>query len=299
MYRDTRRGLFRRRSAEQIQTEIVAQNAREQPGLRSLAVIGAGRIELRGSRDGQGGVHKGFTPACLSKISAIWPPSRVSVTRRPGVLQDGGAAAAICRFGHAGSHYVLIESNAEGNHANCDWVGSRRHGCFTLWGADWLTDGGNPQRTGWQKDEKILSKENVKDMKLRWKLQLDNQPRQLHSLFPPLIVGRINTASGPKQIAIEAGISDNIYAIDVDAGTILWKKHFPYTSEVKQQDNGGPLCPAGLTAVPTIGPANAQGARTLYAISGDGLLHQLNVADGEEVALAGCHSPSRMPSPIR
>jgi outer membrane protein assembly factor BamB len=157
-------------------------------------------------------------------------------------------------------------------------------GCFTLWGADWLTDGGNPQRTGWQKDEKILGKSNVKDMKLRWKLQLDNQPRQLHSLFPPLIVGRINTANGPKQIAIEAGISDNIYAIDVDAGAILWKKHFPYTSEVKQQDNGGPLCPAGLTAVPTIGPPNPQGARTLYAISGDGLLHQLNVADGEEVA---------------
>ena len=44
-------------------------------------------------------------------------------------------------------------------------------GCFTLWGADWLTDGGNPQRTGWQKDEKILGTANVQDMKLRWKLQ--------------------------------------------------------------------------------------------------------------------------------
>ena len=26
------------------------------------------------------------------------------------------------------------------------------------WGADWLTDGGNPQRTAWQKDEKIEAK---------------------------------------------------------------------------------------------------------------------------------------------
>ena len=30
-------------------------------------------------------------------------------------------------------------------------------GLLSLSGADWLTDGGNPQRTAWQKDEKILS----------------------------------------------------------------------------------------------------------------------------------------------
>src|SRR5438445_811745 len=65
-----------------------------------------------------------------------------------------------------------------------------------LAGADWLTDGGNPQRTGWQRDEKILAKDNVKGMKALWKLKLDNEPRELHSLFPPLIVGQLNTGSG-------------------------------------------------------------------------------------------------------
>ncbi|HMC59124.1 MAG TPA: hypothetical protein VKJ01_08035, partial [Candidatus Solibacter sp.] len=63
-------------------------------------------------------------------------------------------------------------------------------GCTLLPAADWLTDGGNQQRTGWQKDEKILNKDNVKGMKLLWKLQVDNQPRELHSLFLPLIVGQ-------------------------------------------------------------------------------------------------------------
>ncbi len=29
------------------------------------------------------------------------------------------------------------------------------------WGADWPTDGGNPQRTNWQQDETILTKQNV------------------------------------------------------------------------------------------------------------------------------------------
>src|SRR5713226_6655075 len=89
-------------------------------------------------------------------------------------------------------------------------------GGAAAWSADWLTDGGNPQRTAWQKDEKILTTANVKDMKLLWKIKLDNQPRQMHSLLPTLIIGRVNTRSGPQQIAIATGVSDNIYAIDVD-----------------------------------------------------------------------------------
>src|ERR1700692_3582029 len=91
-------------------------------------------------------------------------------------------------------------------------------------GADWPTDGGNPQRTAWQKDEKILNKDNVKNLKIVWKIQLDNKPIEMHSLFPPLIVDKVNTPGGPKQIAIVAGVSDNIYALDVETGEILWKK---------------------------------------------------------------------------
>src|SRR5262245_29300678 len=85
--------------------------------------------------------------------------------------------------------------------------------CMLVCGADWLTDGGNPQRTAWQRDEKILSRDNVKSLKVLWKLKLGNQPREMHSLFPPLIVGSLKTAGGPKQIAVVAGISDNLYAI--------------------------------------------------------------------------------------
>src|SRR5712671_4774442 len=97
--------------------------------------------------------------------------------------------------------------------------------CAVLCGADWPTDGGNPQRTNWQKDETVLTKDNAGKLRVLWKLKLDNAPKQMHSLFPPLIIGRVNTSSGPKQIALEAGISDNIYAIDADKGEILWKKH--------------------------------------------------------------------------
>ena len=33
-------------------------------------------------------------------------------------------------------------------------------------------------------------------MKLLWKMKLDNQPRQMHSLFPPLIAGNVTTSVG-------------------------------------------------------------------------------------------------------
>src|SRR5262245_10768514 len=80
--------------------------------------------------------------------------------------------------------------------------------------ADWMTDGGDPQRTAWQRNETILTKNNVKDMKLLWKIKLDNETRQMHSLFPPLIAGNVTTSSGLKEIAIVAGVSDNVYGID-------------------------------------------------------------------------------------
>ena len=93
-------------------------------------------------------------------------------------------------------------------------------------GADWLTDGGDTKSTNWQKDETILTTANVKDMKLLWKIKLDNEPRQMHSLLEPLIIGRLNTKNGPKQVVIQAGVSDNVYAIDVATGRASLEKAF-------------------------------------------------------------------------
>jgi hypothetical protein len=96
----------------------------------------------------------------------------------------------------------------------------------------------------------------------------------MHSLFPPLIVGDMKTRDGVKQIAIEAGVSDNIYAVDVDSGQVIWKKHFEYPpiTEGRGFDPDDPLCPGGQTATPVIGPRNEAGERTVYALAGDGKL---------------------------
>src|SRR4051812_25825857 len=79
---------------------------------------------------------------------------------------------------------------------------------------DWTTDGGDNQRTGWNKNETTLTKDNVKNLKLLWKIETSNQVRALHALMPVLVLGSLSTAAGPKQVGFVTGISDNIYAFD-------------------------------------------------------------------------------------
>jgi outer membrane protein assembly factor BamB len=157
-------------------------------------------------------------------------------------------------------------------------------GSLLLAGADWLTDGGDIRRTNWQRDEKILTKANVKGLQLLWKRKLDNEQRQMHSLLEPLVIGQVSTPRGLRELVIQAGVSDNVYALDAKTGELVWKRHFD--SSYQDTPGGrGPsvLCPGGMTANVVIGPGNGPGKYIIYAAAWDGRLHQLNAADGEEL----------------
>jgi len=158
---------------------------------------------------------------------------------------------------------------------------------------DWVTDGNDNQRTGWQRNETILTKKNVKNLKILWKIQTGNQVRALHSLMPVLIIGRLNTSNGPREVGIVNGISDNLYAFDVESGTLMWQKHWTYTAPAA---TGGPpgtvvtdparlgfLRPGGSSDTPVIGAPDAQGRRPVYFVTGDGMLHIVNAADGTDL----------------
>ena len=104
---------------------------------------------------------------------------------------------------------------------------------------DWSTDGGDNQRTGWNQQEKTLTKDNVKNLKLLWKLETKNQVRALHSLMPVLVAAQLNTPAGVKQVGFLAGISDNLYAFDTDTGKMLWQKHWDYPAPAGRGGGGG------------------------------------------------------------
>ena len=150
--------------------------------------------------------------------------------------------------------------------------------------ADWLMDGGDIERTAWQKDEKLLSTTTVKNMKLLWKTKLDNEPRQMHNLLPVLIAGSVATEKGNKQIVLATGVTDNLYAMDADNGEIIWKHRFATDWVPPVGGRGaGILCPGGITATPVIGPAETPGKYIIYAAAWDGTLRRLDLATGKEV----------------
>ena len=81
-------------------------------------------------------------------------------------------------------------------------------------------------RTGWVRDEKIFTKANVGTSKLLWKIKLESTPRAMHNLFAPLIAERVNTAAGVKELGVVAGVSDDLFGIDIATGTQLWHRKF-------------------------------------------------------------------------
>src|SRR5579872_5027188 len=114
----------------------------------------------------------------------------------------------------------------------------------------WLMFGADPQRDGWARGENILTPENVKSMKLQWKLRLQNTPKELNSLTAPIVVENVLTAQGHKDIVVIAGASDTLDAVDADTGKLLWHKRFEVQGTPRQRSRW--LCPNALNATPVI-----------------------------------------------
>ncbi len=147
--------------------------------------------------------------------------------------------------------------------------------------ASWLTFGGDAQRSGWAKDETALSPDTVKGMQLLWSLKFDNQPKELNSLTPPIVINPVYTNHGAETYVVVGGSSDNLYVVDGDTGKLVWQKHF--TNEVPvsaDPQHGSYFCPDALNDTPAI--QNGKAGVTVYVISVDGKLHALNIVNGED-----------------
>jgi outer membrane protein assembly factor BamB len=152
----------------------------------------------------------------------------------------------------------------------------------TMGATDFLTEGVDKERTGWVRDEKIFTKANVGSSKLLWKLKVESTPRAMHNLYAPLIAQRVTTAQGTREIGLLAGVSDDLWGIDIATGKQIWHRKFDSTLTNPGGTNDT-LCPGGQTAVPTLAQTSP-GKYTVYAVSWDGRLRQVNLADGQDAA---------------
>src|SRR5438128_11295963 len=95
-------------------------------------------------------------------------------------------------------------------------------------GADWTTSGGDAQRSSWVRTDAKISKETMQKpgFQLLWKLKLKNEPKQLNSLTPPVLLERLIGYRGFRMLGFVGGSSDKIFVIDTDLGRLEWEKQF-------------------------------------------------------------------------
>src|SRR5690348_6190464 len=99
---------------------------------------------------------------------------------------------------------------------------------FAMAQDEWLTWGHDPERTGWNPSETVLTKDNVSQLELKWKAQLSTPPKEvvLSTLTAPL-VATVNAPQGPVTRVFVVGSDDTVYAIDSETGKVSWQKRFP------------------------------------------------------------------------
>ena len=145
---------------------------------------------------------------------------------------------------------------------------------------EWLTWGGDIERTGWNRGETALTRQTVAKLALKWKAQIDKEVSiEIESgnsmLTAPLVAQGVRTPQGQKTVVYTLSASNTLAALDAATGTPLWRRTFDNTVEPRSVPNW--ICTNMSTATPVIDKA----ANTLYMLAADGRLHGVDIANGE------------------
>lgn len=111
-------------------------------------------------------------------------------------------------------------------------------------GADWMTVGGDAQRSGWvRSDGKISPASMAKPgFDVVWTLKPENTARQLNSVFPPSMIEFYIGYRGFRALGFFATSSDRVVGVDIDLGKVEWEKVLANSTGA-----GTPECPGGMT----------------------------------------------------
>ena len=107
---------------------------------------------------------------------------------------------------------------------------------------EWLTAGGDAQRTFWVRADPKISVASMSrpGFELQWSTKLDNRARGTYGLQPGVTANGV-TLFVP--MSVVAGSSNTVYALDNDTGYIVWQRKFE--GEIPAAT---PQCPGGITA---------------------------------------------------
>jgi outer membrane protein assembly factor BamB len=150
-------------------------------------------------------------------------------------------------------------------------------------GAEWLTSSYDAARDAWQRGETKITPRNAGNLQLLWKVNVGAKTMGMQSFREPLIVTDVKTSGGAKTLAILASAANEVFAIDAEDGTIVWRKKLKWESDKPQEpgEGRGFICTNALSATPVISPRDAP-VRRLYVLASDGYLHTLDLSSGDD-----------------
>jgi outer membrane protein assembly factor BamB len=159
---------------------------------------------------------------------------------------------------------------------------------------DWPSFGGDSQRSGWEKSDTRITRENVKDFELVLKRKFVYPRAGPHSLTPPVVVGLLISYRGFKELAFVEDALGTLWSVDADLNRVFWKRSL---------GPGGSSCGVGIASMPALVPPVMFGKRApggkrrpaipgngfgevrpVFAVSNDGKLHKLNTSDGTDLS---------------
>jgi outer membrane protein assembly factor BamB len=216
------------------------------------------------------------SPDSFSSERLVW--SQVVSALRDGEMPPKGQP----KPGQAEVNAMLAAINGELAHTASAPEPVRRVNATGPATRDWLTYSYDSERTGWARGETTLAKDNVRQLGLVWKTQLDAVPNAINvhaTLTDALAVNNVSTREGIKNLVIVAGGANEknaLYALDAATGKIFWQRNYPNNQKPPQAPNSA--CPNNMNATPVIDQATG----TVYVLPNDGKIRGVNLADGEE-----------------
>ena len=140
---------------------------------------------------------------------------------------------------------------------------------------DWLQFGGDPQHSGRNVAETILTPANVATLGLKYQVTL---PATVDGA--PVFLESVSTPGGLKDLLFVTTTDGRIVAVDAQNGAVVWA-HQNGPNGCTIINNGGGVC--YTTSSPAIDPNRLH----VYSYGLDGYVHKYQVGDGNEILTGG------------
>jgi outer membrane protein assembly factor BamB len=137
---------------------------------------------------------------------------------------------------------------------------------------DWPMVDHDPARTGAAVGETAISPSTAANLALSWAASVDGKVTA-----QPLYAKNVQVGGQAHDVVVAATSANSVYALDANTGSVLWRRNFG-----SQPDNCAIPGGFGISGAPLLDRARGR----VYAISNDGMLRSLSLADGTDAAPA-------------